>query len=123
MLVEPCNAGPVNIEWPSVTDAELALTSPLTDKDAGAEVIFWRVHVMDEVMGSSDIRSVLYHYVRIKIFNDRGREQQSTIDIPYAGKTGIQGVAGRTIKPDGSIIDLKKCQIVCDAFCRAGLHH
>ena len=40
---------------------------------------------MDEVMGSSDIRSVLYHYVRIKISNDRGREQQSTIDIPYAG--------------------------------------
>src|SRR5437763_644265 len=37
-----------------------------------------------------------------------GKEQQGTIDIPYFGKTSIMDIAGRTIKPDGSILELKK---------------
>ena len=55
---------------------------------------------------------MLQHYVQIKIFNDRGRESQSKIDI-FAPKVGgrevkITDIAARTIKPDGSIVELKK---------------
>ena len=62
------------------------LGKPRVEKDAGPEALFWRVYVLDEIQGS-DPRSVLHHYVRIKIFNERGKEQQGPIDIPYFGKS------------------------------------
>src|SRR5947208_9871775 len=97
----------INIEWLPVTPEEMSMKTSRVEKDAGAEALFWRVYVLDELDGY-DPRSVLYHYVRIKIFNERGKEQQGTIDIPYFGKTSIVDIAGRTIKPDGSIVELKK---------------
>ena len=94
-------------DWKPVDPADLALKAPRVEKDADAEAIFWEVWVMDELQGS-DPRTVLTHYVRMKIFTDRGREKHSTIDLPFAGKHRIADIAGRTIKPDGSILELKK---------------
>ncbi|HEX4950956.1 MAG TPA: DUF3857 domain-containing protein, partial [Blastocatellia bacterium] len=53
-------------------------------------------------------QTVLTHYLRIKIFTERGKEQKSTIDLPYFGRTNISGIQGRTIKPNGEILELKK---------------
>src|SRR5262249_54212883 len=47
-------------------------------------------------------------YIRVKVFTDRGREAQSKIEIPYLSRTEIKDIAARTIKPDGSIVELKK---------------
>ena len=55
---------------------------------------------------------MLNHYVRIKIFTDRGRDQHSKIDIPYIGGFKIKDVAARTIKPDGTIVELAKEDII-----------
>ena len=55
---------------------------------------------------------VLSHYVRIKIFTERGREQQSKIEIPFISGIKIKDVGARTIKPDGSITELAKTDIV-----------
>src|SRR5207302_3478979 len=38
----------------------------------------------------------------------RGRGSQISIDIPYLGGSSIKDVAARTIKPDGTIIEIKK---------------
>src|SRR5262249_11915667 len=48
------------------------------------------------------------NYVRIKVFTERGKESQSKIDIEYPSEYKVKDVAARTIKTDGSIIDLKK---------------
>src|SRR5947207_2382667 len=103
----PSCAAAINLEWLPVTSVEREMKASRVEKDAGAEALFWRVYVLDELQGQ-DPHSVLYHYVRIKIFNERGKEQQGTIDIPYFGKTSVMEIAGRTIKPDGSILELKK---------------
>src|SRR5262249_9696924 len=50
--------------------------------------------------------------VRIKIFTERGRDQYSKVDIPYSGKIKIKDVAARTIKPDGTIVELAKDDII-----------
>lgn len=94
-------------EWRQVDPADIALKAPVVEKDADAEAIFWEVRLSDEVEGGTP-RTVLHHYVRIKVFGDRGRESQSKIDIPFLGNWKIQDVAARTIKPDGSILELKK---------------
>ncbi len=101
----------VGDDWKPVDPAHLAMKAPIVDKDADAEVIFWEVRVAHEDKGS-DLGTVLNHYIRIKIFTERGRESQGRIDIPAAkiGRREIQikDIAGRTIKPDGSIVELKK---------------
>jgi Domain of Unknown Function with PDB structure (DUF3857)/Transglutaminase-like superfamily len=97
-------------DWKPIDPADLALKAPIVEKDADAEAIFWEVRVADEVEGDTP-RTVLTHYVRIKIFTDRGRESQSKIDIPYLDSWKITDIAARTVKPDGQIVELKKSDV------------
>jgi hypothetical protein len=90
-------------DWRPVDPAQLAAKTPVVDKDADAEAIFWEVHVND-----SGYDLIFEHYVRIKIYTERGRESQSKIDIQYLGRHRIIDIAGRTIKPDGATVELKK---------------
>lgn len=94
-------------EWRPIDPAELSSKVPVVEKDADAEAIFWEVRVSDEVDGGS-VRTVLSHYVRIKIFTERGRESQSKIDIPYLANWTISDIAARTVTPDNRIVSLKK---------------
>lgn len=90
-------------DWKPLDPAHLAMKTPVVEKDADAEVIFWEVRIND-----SDYDLIFNHYIRIKVFTERGKESQSRVDIPYLGKYQIKDIAGRTIKADGSIVELKK---------------
>lgn len=94
-------------EWRPIDPADLAAKTPTVDKDADAEALFWEVRLLDEVEGDT-VRTVLKHYVRIKIFTDRGRESQGKINIPYLNNWKITDLAARTITPDNRIVELKK---------------
>lgn len=91
-------------DWKPVDPADLALKAPLVEKDADAEAIFWEVRVDDSVLEELSLRN----YVRIKVFTDRGKESQSKVDLPYAGSNRIKDIAARVIKADGTIVELKK---------------
>src|SRR6185503_10757869 len=95
-------------EWRPVEAADIALKTPVVEPNADAEAIFWDIRIDDG--GAYDL--VLNHYVRIKIFTERGRDEHSKVDIPYAGNVKIKDVAARTIKPDGTIIELAKDDII-----------
>ncbi|MEO8434304.1 MAG: DUF3857 domain-containing protein [Pyrinomonadaceae bacterium] len=95
-------------DWRPIDPAALALKAPVVEKDADAEALFWEVKVDDNPEGDL----IFTHYIRIKVFTERGRESQSKIDIPF-GQMGrseikIQDISARTIKVDGSIVELKK---------------
>jgi transglutaminase-like putative cysteine protease len=110
----------VNItQWLPVTDEERNLNAPRIDPDAGAEALFWRVHVTTDIVGR-DFEALLYHYIRIKIFNQRGCETQGTQNIEYWGRRAITDVAGRTIKTDGTILELGKDAIFQRDIVKAG---
>src|ERR1700754_2469951 len=95
-------------DWKPVDPAELSLKTPTVEKDADAEGLFWEVRIDDNPDGDL----IFTHYLRVKVFTDRGRESQSKIDLPFGNLSGreiqIKDIAARTIKPDGSIVDLKK---------------
>jgi hypothetical protein len=95
-------------DWKPIDPAHLALAAPLVERDADAEAIFWEVRVDHD----AEEGMVLSHYVRIKVFNDRGRESQSKIDIlapkVRSFETKIKDISARTIKADGTIVELKK---------------
>jgi hypothetical protein len=94
-------------DWRPIDPSDLALKAAVVEKDADAEAIFWEVKVADLAEGGT-VRTVLNHYLRIKIFTERGRESQSRIDIPYFNNWSIKDIAARTVKADGSIVELKK---------------
>src|SRR5690349_20233598 len=71
------------VSWLPVTDAQRNLKSASVEKDAGAEILIWRVHVVDELLSNSDLQRVFYHYVRLTVFNEKGKEDTSTIDLTY----------------------------------------
>ncbi len=98
-------------DWKPVDPGELALKAAVVEKGADAEALLWEVRVADEVDGDTP-RTVLHHYVRIKIFTERGRESQSKVDLPFLGTWSIKDIAARTIKPDGTIIEIKKEDIL-----------
>jgi hypothetical protein len=97
--------------WRPLDPAEVALKEPVVEKDADAEAIFWEVKVNDDPNGDL----IFDHYIRIKVFTERGRESQSKVDIPFGNYFGsnirIQDIAARTIKPDGNIVELKKSDV------------
>ena len=95
-------------EWRPVDPADLALKTSVVEPNADAEAIFWDIRIDDG--GDNDL--VLNHYVRIKIFTERGRDQYSKIDIPYVDGIKIKDVAARTIKTDGTIAELTKVDIL-----------
>lgn len=109
----------VNVSWLPVTEEEKVLKAPVVEKDAGLEAIFWRVHVRDERMGD-EIQRVLYHYMRLKVFNEKGKEAASTIEIEYSNEVAVMHVAGRTILPDGTVLDLKGDDIRDKELVRVG---
>jgi hypothetical protein len=94
-------------EWRPVNPEDIALKEPRVEKDADAEALFWEIRIDDS---STDELSEK-HYIRVKIFTERGREKYSKIDIPYAKGTKIKDVAARVIKADGTIIELQKTDI------------
>src|ERR1044071_133026 len=95
-------------DWRPVDPADLALKAAVVEPNADAEAIFWDIRIDDG--GENDL--VLSHYVRIKIFTERGRDQYSKIDIPYLSGIKIKDVAARTMKPEGSIVELLKDDII-----------
>jgi hypothetical protein len=90
-------------DWRPVTPAELA-ARPQVEPDADAEAIFWEVRVDD----SSPEELALRHYVRVKIFTERGKDQFKSHDLVFTKGTKIREVEARVTKPDGSAVLLKK---------------
>ena len=96
------------------------MKSPSVEKDAGAEILFWRVHVVDEILSNVDLQRVFYHYVRLKVFDEKGQEKASTIDLTYGDHGAILDVSGRTVKADGTVLDLDKKSVYKRDLVRAG---
>lgn len=88
--------------WKPIDPAQLAMKAPTVEKDADAEVIFWEV-----LVDLSSKHAVFSNYIRIKIFSERGTDSQSKVDLLYSSKNSIEDIAGRTIKADGTIVELK----------------
>ena len=87
------------------------MQAPLVEKDAGAEVLVWRAHLLDEFLSRNTLQRVFYHYVRLKIFTEKGKEQASTIDLVDDGTSKIIDVSGRTVKADGTVLELERSAV------------
>ena len=88
---------------PPITPDDLKMTSEPNAPGAPAIILYRQVHRDDDPQrGHED------NFVRIKILKEEGRKY-ADIEIPYEkGYTdNINGIAGRTIHPDGSVVEFK----------------
>ena len=95
-------------DWRPISPDELSQKTPLVEPDADAEAIFWEVRVDD----SKADELALKHYVRVKIFTERGRDQFSKHDIAFPKGTRVKDVDARVTKPDGTVVPIKKEDII-----------
>lgn len=93
-------------EWRPIAPADLSSKTPVVESDADAEVVFWEIRVDD-----STENMVMKHYVRVKIFTERGREKYSKVDIPFRKGLKVKDIMARVIKPDGTISELAKADV------------
>lgn len=107
-------------EWKPLDPAHLALTDSKVQPGADAEALLWEVRVSDDLDGGRDVATTFHNYLRMKIYTDRGREQHATVDIHHGSDTDVRDVAARTIRPDGSIVELKKSDVYRRTVLKAG---
>lgn len=116
LFLSAVSAAAQDKDWRPVTPDELAAKAPLVEPDADAEAIFWEVRIDD----SSDDDLSMRHYVRVKIFTERGREKYSKFDVPFIKSIKIKDLAARVIKPDGTITEIRKEDIFEREIIKAG---
>jgi len=93
--------------WRPVAAADLQAKEAVVEKGADAEAIFWEVRVDDSDPGEL----ALNHYVRIKIFTDKGRDDFARHDVAFAKGRKIKNLEARGTMPDGSESFVKKDDI------------
>lgn len=100
-------AAPVFAQWRPISPEDVALKQSRIDPNADAEALFREVHISNEQRGLSYPQNSVTEYVRIKIFTARGKES-GNVQLPYYRSENIYNVQGRTIHPDGSIVELNR---------------
>jgi hypothetical protein len=100
-----CGAERANAaNWRPVTQQDLKFSAAdIGDPEADAAVMFREGELTDTSAEGTNLKL----YIRIKIFNERGRRFVD-IQLPYSIALGrITDVGARTIRPDGSIIEVQ----------------
>jgi Domain of Unknown Function with PDB structure (DUF3857) len=93
--VAPADAGK---QWPPVNPQELAMKDCPQDPGAPA-IILYHEETWNDAKNTADF------YYRIKVFTKAG-EDYGRVEIPYyPGHMRVQDIRGRTIYPDGKILD------------------
>ena len=103
-------------DWRPISPEDLQSKAPAVEPDADAEAIFWETRIDDS--DSSDL--TLRHYVRVKIYTERGRERYSKFDIPYFRGRKIKDLFARVVRPDGSSVEVTKEDVFDREIVRAG---
>lgn len=95
------------VDWLKINKAELAETTPKIDPETGAEIL-----IRDVVLDYTSIEGTEEtHYIRAKIFSERGIKYFSLVKIASKSDQKISGIYARTIKPDGTIVEVKSDDI------------
>lgn len=88
------------VEWLPIVHEDLALKDNPANPGASAMILY-------EETWEDDVNSYETHYNRIKVFTDEGK-QYADVEITYlAGRNEVVEILGRTIHPDGSVVDFQ----------------
>ena len=107
------------VDWLPIDPAQRSLTAPKIEADADAEILYWDFRVHDAFQGQ-DFWVNYDHYIRIKIFTEKGIREYSSVELPSGPRINVSDVSARSIKPDGTIIELRREDIIEREQLKAG---
>lgn len=107
-------------DWAPLTSAEREQAASIVEKDAPAEVLFWDIKAEDVIPMVGEPYTATSHYLRIKVFTEKGKEQQRQVQIPYYDEDDVGDIAARTIKPDGTVVELAADAVFDRSLLKAG---
>lgn len=80
--------------------------------DGPIDPTFFHPRVFSADINIPPQHTVLESYIRTKIFNESGCKKYGTIQIPYSDQSLVNNITGRTVKPNGKVVELKKSDII-----------
>ena len=87
-------------EWLPIDPADLALKDNPASPGSHAMILYRDEH-------TDSMQSSVIEYIRIKIFTEEGKKY-GDVEIPFVkGQSDVKDVRGRTIRPDGSIVNFE----------------
>jgi hypothetical protein len=97
-------------DWDPVTDAEESMKANPLDPGAGAIVLFKRGQIDVTEKSSLFWTTRIQTYVRIKVFNDAGRDA-GNVSVEAPKYVRISKIEGRTILPSGEVVPLDSSKV------------
>jgi len=94
----------------SVLTAALAASAPRIDPNAAAEVLTWDVTV-SYLFSDAEVWSIAHHRLVTRVFRDEGREPAGLFEFMHDDDVRIEGVSGRTVRADGSVVPLQSSEV------------
>lgn len=105
-------------DFAPITDAERAMTAAPGDPSAPAVVLFEKGR-MKLLEYPKDMYSQLDVEVRVKVFNDLGKEMFGSVEIEHGRFLRLSGFKGRTVLPDGRVVPVGEDAVFEDVTSRA----
>ena len=93
-------------DWEPIDPAQLAATKPCVDPEADVEALLWDTWV-EEANQGNEPQTRYKHILRLKVFNQRGVDSLKQVEIPFGKDQFVDGVEARTVRPDGTIVELR----------------
>lgn len=91
---------------PPVSPDDLSLKKARVDPTADAEVLLWDVRIENQFVNNRYPETTFTYFVRVKLFNEAAIKKYGTVDVVYGPGEHVGQVNGRTIEPDGSVVEL-----------------
>jgi len=98
LILVPCIPAVLRAQFKPPSAEELQMTSD--PKAPGAAAVYLEVKETDD-----DTLHYKLYYERIKVLTEKGKEL-ANVEVPYGGRYKVQGIAGRTIHSDGTVVPL-----------------
>src|ERR1700753_32954 len=103
---QPVYSGPTTQAFGKVDEADLTMTSCDFEKDANAEVLFDK----GSVYFTADYDMVFERHRRVKIFNDKAKDEANVVIEYYGGDKSqfLSGVQAETINSNNGVVEITK---------------
>jgi hypothetical protein len=103
-LARPARAVDWDVE--AIEVSQLKATKPSVDPEADVEALLWDTSV-EEAQQGNEPQTRYRHFLRLKVYNERGVESLKQVDIPFGNDVFVGDIEARTTRPDGSEIELQ----------------
>ncbi len=103
VIIPSVNSAPPPLELPPLNPADLTLKENPAEPGASAMYLYREEYINDKVPG----RVFEEYNYRLKVFTEEGRKYANVEVVYIKGFSDVRDVHGRTIHPDGTVIEFK----------------